>query len=91
MECRPQFVAGVKALLKFFDEKIPHALEKTQINPFHGKSCNIYKGDVRKRRPWVFLDQVAEGRCGPIGFPGSLHSWDVHVLAWIDQNEKAFH
>ena len=92
MECRPQFVSGVLSLMKYFDRLIPDPHEKTQINALHGTGVNIFKGDIRERQPWVFLEQIAEGRSGPVGFSqGSLRTWDEHLLHWLEHNEKAFH
>ena len=93
MECRNQFVNGVMSLLAYLDEMIPDPLQKTQRNMLHGNGCNIYKGDSRTRRPWLFLDHVAEGRSGPVGFaaPGSrLRSCSQYAEDWIDTNQEAF-
>ena len=76
------------------DELIPDPAEKSEINPFHGKGCNIYKGEFRERRPWEFLQQVAEGRSGPIGFSyqqgNKLRDAPQHIADWIDLNWQAF-
>ena len=95
MEARPQFVNGVRSVIQFLDAKIPVPSDRTALNPFHGKGCHLLKGDMRTRMPWVFLDQVASGHSGPVGFSVQQgyvgRSYDKHLEDWIAHNWSAFH
>ena len=30
---------------------------------------------MRVKQPWMFVDQIAAGNCGPIGYPFSKKNW----------------
>ena len=67
MEAKAAFCTTVAQMVKWMESRIDMFDHKPSINPFTGLDIEV--GDVRIKQPWQFIDQVADGRVGPLNYP----------------------
>ena len=78
MEARKGFKDTVAAMVGFLEERLDvYKDELPSLNPFTGLDIEV--GDYRIKQPWLFIDQIAEGKAGPIGYPTSKKKWEQVV------------
>ena len=75
------FKDTVLSMVNWIEMRMEHYKGHPTINPFTG--LDLEKGDYRVKQPWIFLDKVAFGQVGPIGYTSSKKTWSQvvnHIL-----------
>jgi hypothetical protein len=73
MEVKTGFRHTVQSMVVWMEERLELFKDKPNFNPFTGLDMEV--GDMRVKQPWMFVDQIAAGNCGPIGYPFSKKNW----------------
>ena len=73
MEVKQGFHNTVWSMVNWMESRIQLFEHKPSFNPFTG--LDMETGDVRVKQPWIFLDQVADGKVGPISYPFQRKTW----------------
>ena len=87
MSARGNHANDVKALLRYYQQKIPDHHMHSDVNPFQGigEGVDLDAGDYRQRKPWEYVKAVSEGRSAPWGTHVRL-SAEAYVDHYLENN-----